>query len=222
MSLKALLLDLDGTLLDTAPDMVGALNRLLDSLGKPPVEYELARQFVSRGAAGMLHIGLGLNAEDAQFAKMRQAFLDCYEQQVCVETKPFEGMLEVLEYCEQRQIVWGIVTNKPTFLTTPILRQLGLDSRSAITVCGDTLAVAKPHPAPLLHCTTLLQLAASDCLYVGDDERDIQAGTAAGMHTAAAQWGYIQTNTDIDAWQPDYIVRTPQGLLTLMQEQAAA
>ncbi|MGH1540500.1 MAG: HAD-IA family hydrolase [Arenicella sp.] len=218
MKLKALLLDLDGTLLHTAPDMVNALNILLQSHQKPEAEFDRAMRCVSRGAAAMIQVGFGKTAEDSDFETLKQEFLDIYAQNICIGTQPFEGMLDVLDYCENNSILWGIVTNKMERLTTPILQQLNLDKRSSITVCGDTLSVNKPHPAPLLHCTTLLHLAPSNCLYVGDDVRDIQAGTAAGMHTAAANWGYFDKDTDVADWQPDFITNSPAGLLRLIQE----
>lgn len=198
--------------------MVGALNELLTKEGKPTVDFDVAMRQVSRGGAAMIRIGFGLQDDHPEFEGLRQAFLQTYAQRVCVDTVFFDGMLDVLTYCESNHLQWGIVTNKPTYLTTPILAALGLTERSAITVCGDTLAVAKPHPAPLLHCTTLLQLAPSDCLYVGDDERDIQAGRAAGMHTAVANWGYIEPSITVADWHPEFITNAPEGLLRLLKE----
>lgn len=220
MKLKALLLDLDGTLLHTAPDMVGALNDLLVSKDKPKVDFDTAMRQVSKGAAAMIKVGFGIDNDHPEFESLRQEFLGIYEKRVCVESYAFDGMLDVLSYCESKNIVWGIVTNKPEYLTTPILDNMKLAERSAITVCGDTLRVNKPHPAPLLHCTTLLKLAPSDCLYVGDDERDIQAGAAAGMHTGAAKWGYIDETIDVADWQPEFIINQPSGLLRLLQENS--
>jgi len=220
MKLKALLLDLDGTLLHTAPDMVGALNDLLATKNKPAAEFDVAMRQVSKGGAAMIRVGFGIDNDHPEFEALRQEFLATYAKRVCVESVAFDGMLEVLDYCESNNILWGIVTNKPEYLTTPILEGMKLAERSAITVCGDTLSVNKPHPAPLLHCTTLLKLAPSDCLYVGDDERDIQAGSAAGMHTAAANWGYIEKSIDVNDWQPEFIINKPSGLLKLMQENS--
>ena len=218
MRFKALLLDLDGTLLDTAPDMVGALNRLLANEGKAAVAYDTASKYVSKGAAALIKHGFDINAEHDDFEKLRLAFLDNYEQHVCIDTKPYEGMMEVLEWCEKNDIFWGIVTNKPDYLAKPILDKLELTERSAVNVGGTTLSVVKPHPAPLLHCTTLLHIAPSDCLYVGDDERDIQAGRAAGMDTAVANWGYIDSGINPEDWQPNYICNKPEGLLCLVKE----
>lgn len=222
MKLKALLLDLDGTLLHTAPDMVGALNDLLISHNKPTVDYNIAMHQVSKGGAAMIKIGFGIDDTHSTFETLRQAFLDTYEKRVCNESHAFDGMLDVLNYCEANNIIWGIVTNKPEYLTTPILKILALEKRSAITVCGDTLSVNKPHPAPLLHCTTLLKLAPSNCLYVGDDERDIQAGSAAGMHTAVANWGYIEPSIDVNDWQPEFIIDKPSGLFQLLREYSSS
>lgn len=218
MKLKALLLDLDGTLLHTAPDMVGALNDLLATKNKPAADFDTAMRQVSKGGAAMIRVGFDISDDHPDFETLRQEFLDTYAKRVCIESSAFEGMLDVLDFCESNTIIWGIVTNKPEYLTTPILKAMNLDKRSAITVCGDTLPVNKPHPAPLLHCTTLLKLAPSDCLYVGDDERDIQAGSSAGMHTAVANWGYIDQSIDVNDWHPEFIINKPSGLLKLMQE----
>ncbi len=222
MRFKALLLDLDGTLLDTAPDMVGALNRLLIAEGKPETDYAEASKYVSRGAAALVNHGFGLSPEDDDFERLRLAFLDTYEQHLCIDTKPYEGMMEVLEWCESNNIHWGIVTNKPDHLAKPILDKLELTERSSVNVGGTTLNVVKPHPGPLLHCTTLLFLAPSDCLYVGDDERDIQAGRAAGMDTAVANWGYIAEGSNPEDWQSNYICNKPEGLLRLVKELSAS
>ena len=220
MKLKALLLDLDGTLLHTAPDMVGALNDLLAIKDKQTVDFDTAMRQVSKGGAAMIRVGFGIDDDHHEFETLRQEFLATYAKRVCVESHAFDGMLNVLEYCESNDILWGIVTNKPEYLTSPILDTMNLAKRSAITVCGDTLNVNKPHPAQLLHCTTLLKLAPSNCLYVGDDERDIQAGSAAGMHTAVANWGYIEKSINVVDWQPEFIINQPSGLLNLMQENS--
>ena len=218
MRFKALLLDLDGTLLDTAPDMVSALNRLLISEGKSEIDYITASKFVSKGAAALVKLGFGLELKEVDFERLRQAFLKEYEQHICVDTKPFDGMLEILDWCEKKDIYWGIVTNKPDYLAKPILDQLQLTERSAVNVGGTTLSVTKPHPAPLLHCTTLLHIAPSDCLYVGDDERDIQAGRAAGMDTAVANWGYIDDDINPEDWKPNFICNRPEGLFRLIKD----
>lgn len=218
MQFKALLLDLDGTLLDTAPDMVGALNRLLVAEGQNEVPYDIACKYVSKGAAALIQLGFQIEPENTNFNRLKQAFLDNYEQHVYIDSKPYEGMMEILEWCENKAIHWGIVTNKPDYLAKPILDKLELTKRSSVNVGGTTLSVAKPHPAPLLHCTTLLHIAPSDCLYVGDDERDIQAGRAAGMDTAVAHWGYIDENINPEDWQPNYICKQPEGLFRLVKE----
>lgn len=221
MNLKALLFDLDGTLLDTAPDMVGALNTLLISEGKAKVDYAGAREYVSKGAAALINYGFNLTFKDNDFERLKIAFLDIYEQNVCIETKPYDGIMDILSWCESNKIHWGIVTNKPDYLAKPILDKLNLTDRSSVNVGGTTLSVTKPHPAPLLHCTTTLFVAPSDCIYVGDDERDIQAGRAAGMDTAVANWGYIAENINPADWQPNYICNKPEGLLRLIKELAS-
>ncbi len=218
MRLKALLLDLDGTFLDTAPDMVAALDAVLENHGKPKSDYDSARNVVSRGSAGLLKVGFGITPEDASFESLKKEFLDTYENNICVKTEAFEGMMDVIEYCESKQIYWGICTNKPTYLTRLICDQLKLSERAAVVVCGDTLTVAKPHPAPLLHCTTIMKVAPSDCIYVGDDIRDMQASNAAGMHGAVANWGYIDADQEVEEWGSEFIVNQPKGLINLIND----
>jgi len=220
MRFKALLLDLDGTLLDTAPDMVGALNKLLEQENQKTVDFEKAQKFVSKGAVALVKYGFGEDLDNNRLEQLRSNFLDIYEKNVCVETKPFDGMLDILEWCEEQGIYWGVVTNKPDHLAKPILDKLKLSDRSSVNVGGTTLNVTKPNPAPLLHCTTLLSIVPSECLYVGDDERDIQAGRSAGMDTAVAAWGYIDDSLNPEDWQPNFICNQPKGLFRLIKELA--
>jgi len=214
MRLKALLL----TFLDTAADMVAALDSVLANHGKPKCDFDTARNVVSRGSAGLLKVGFGITPEDDSFETLKQEFLDTYEKNICVKTEPFNGMMEVIEHCENNNILWGIATNKPTYLTRPICDQLELSERAAVVVCGDTLSVAKPHPAPLLHCTTIMRVAPSECIYVGDDIRDMQASNAAGMHGAVANWGYIDSTEDIENWGSEFIINKPSGLISMINE----
>jgi N-acetyl-D-muramate 6-phosphate phosphatase len=208
----AVLLDLDGTLLDTAPDMGGALNRLRLEHGLAPLPPERIRPVVSHGA--MRLVGLGFpDAQGAEFERLRLRFLDLYATNLCEGTRLFAGFEPVLEALESRGLPWGIVTNKPGWLTDPLLAALGLDRRAACAVSGDTLAERKPHPLPLLHAARVIGVAAGDCLYVGDAERDIQAGRAAGMTTLVAAYGYLAEDDDPRAWEPHGIVEAPGELL---------
>ena len=221
MQLKALLLDLDGTLVNTAPDMVGTLNRVLDNHGCATVEIEHASLLVSNGAKALLEYGLGGRLGDFNMDELIQEFLSDYALHVSDQSHLYDGMLETLELCEHNQVRWGVVTNKPLELARSLMQGLGLLDRCAILLGGDSLPVKKPDPVPLLHCCLVLELAPSECIYVGDHQRDIEAGRAAGMDTAAALWGYINTDQNPDQWQARYLVNTPHGLHTMIQEKIA-
>lgn len=218
MKLKALLLDLDGTLVDTAPDMVGALDRLLQKHNKPKSDYSKAKKLVSKGAAALVKLGFDIDDNYPDLENLKQQFLAEYEQHICEQSILFDGMQQALEFCQSNNIVWGIVTNKPYYLAEPLIKQLELSENCSILLGGDSLPEKKPHPMPLLHCCMELSLAASECLYVGDDERDVLAGKAAGMDTAAAAWGYISEQENIEDWNADYLVNSPQGLLNLIKD----
>lgn len=218
MELKALLLDLDGTLVDTAPDMVGALNRLLAKHGQPLANPEAASNIVSNGGRALVLHGFGNDLTEEQIDNLVQEFLSIYKQYVCVDSKLYQGMLETLEFCEANKLAWGVITNKPVELAKDVLKGLDLFERCQILLGGDSLPVRKPDPVPMLHSCMVLNLAPSQCLYVGDHLRDIQAGNAAGMDTAAALWGYIDDTEDPETWDAKYMVRKPSGLLNLVQD----
>jgi len=212
---QAVLFDLDGTLLDTAPDMVAALNLLLAESDRAPADYELARLHVSKGALGLIDVGFG-KLEEARRMSLRDRYLELYRENLAHQTELFEGMEAVLQHLESLGLAWGIVTNKPGFLTDPLLEELNLHRRSAITVSGDTLAERKPHPQPLLHAAASIGVAPAASLYVGDDERDIQAGNAAGMTTVTALYGFITPDEDPNAWPADHQIKHPADLLTII------
>jgi phosphoglycolate phosphatase len=215
----ALLLDLDGTLLDTAPDMGGALNLLRAEHGLEPLPGELIRPVVSHGAMRLVALGFPQATGDA-FESLRRRFLDLYAANLAVGTRLFPGFEAVLDYLDARRLPWGIVTNKPGWLTDPLLAALDLDRRAACAVSGDTLAERKPHPLPLLHAARLVGVDPGRCVYVGDAERDIQAGRAAGMTTVVAAYGYISDDEDPRAWQPHGVVNSPDQLLEWMERGA--
>lgn len=219
MQLKALLLDLDGTLIDTAPDMVGALNSVLTNHGQPNPSYTEASKLVSNGARGLLEFGFGKKLDDAVAQPLIDEFLAEYSSRLARESAPYDGIQDCLALCAESKIPWGVVTNKPLQLSRQLLLDLGLLEDCRILLGGDSLPVKKPHPAPLLHCCMTLSLAASECLYVGDHERDIAAGKAAGMDTAAAVWGYLQEHDQPDEWGADFLLNSPHGLLKLLQER---
>ena len=209
---RALLLDLDGTLLDTARDMGAAINELRRQEGREALPFESIRPQVSHGGAALVRLGFaGLPAEESE--KLRLRFLDIYRGALAVHTRLFAGYEEVLDALDAAGVPFGIVTNKPGWLTAPLLNALDLDRRLACVVAGDTLPQRKPHPAPLLHAAALAGLDPHACVYVGDAERDIIAGRAAGMQTVAVRFGYLAPGEDPAAWGPDGIAEHPADLL---------
>lgn len=219
MQLKALLLDLDGTLIDTAPDMVATLNRVLESHGETPADAIEAKKLVSNGARALLEFGLGKKNTNYDINSLIAEFLADYADHISDLSRPYAGMQEMLDYCMAHNIRWGVITNKPLELSRALLQNLGLLNECSILLGGDSLPVKKPDPAPLLHSSMLLSLAPSECLYVGDHERDILAGKAAGMDTGAALWGYIQDNENPHDWNANYILQQPTGLLKLIEDK---
>ncbi|MGC4027783.1 MAG: phosphoglycolate phosphatase [Steroidobacteraceae bacterium] len=210
--IAAVLFDLDGTLLDTAPDMIPALNQVRAEQGAAPLPYDEVRAQVSHGSTGLLKLAFPGLAGDP-FEALRTRLLDLYAARIATATAPFPGFESVLPELERRGLRWGIVTNKPAFLTTPLLAALGLDRRAGIVVSGDTLPQRKPHPAPLLHAAHALALDPATCVYVGDAERDVQSARAAGMPVLVARYGYLGPGDDPDAWAPDAHIDDPAGLL---------
>ena len=210
--LRGLLLDLDGTLLDTAPDMAHALNRLRVAEGLEELPFERIRPLVSHGAPRLIRFAFD-DPEPLRYDHLRLRFLDLYRAAIAVHTRVFDGFEDVLTAIEQAGMRWGIVTNKPGWLTMPLLEQLGLAARSGCVVSGDTLAERKPHPLPLLHAAGLLGLAPRECVYLGDAERDVQAARNAGMIPLVAGFGYLDDGEDPTAWQPDAVIGRPDELL---------
>lgn len=213
---RAVLFDLDGTLADTAPDLAGALNQMRLARGKLALPLDLLRPVASAGARGMLKVGLDLTPEHPQFDAARHEFLSNYAACLADRTCLFEGVDELLRALEARSIPWGIVTNKPERFTSPVLSGLGLASRCAVSISGDTTAHPKPHPEPLFEACRRLEIAPEQAVYVGDDLRDIQSARAAGMPSVAAAWGYLGDGPDIQAWQADVILQMPAELTALL------
>jgi phosphoglycolate phosphatase len=209
------LFDLDGTLLDTAPDMCAALNQLRVEEGLPALPYAQLRFHVSHGAARLVSVGFGCS-EGPRFESLRRRFLDLYSQDLHGRTRLFDGLEEVLLGIEGRGIPWGVVTNKPGWLTEPLLEATGLRSRAGCVVSGDTLAERKPSPLPLLHAAGLLRVEPAACAYVGDAQRDIDAGRAAGMRTLVATFGYISADEDPVSWMADGLVGHPRELPAML------
>jgi len=211
--MRAVLFDLDGTLADTAPDLARALNRLRAANDLAPLSPEITRPYTSSGARGLLKVGFGLNPGDERYEALKLQFLDFYAAGICVDTRLFDGMAELLAQFDQDRLPWGVVTNKAERFTLPLLQGLRLAGRAACVVGGDTTARLKPHPDSLLHAAAALQLPPSACLYVGDDLRDVQASRAAGMRALAARYGYLGDGGPIESWQADAIIDHPRQVL---------
>lgn len=217
MRFEAVLFDLDGTLVDSAPDLAGAVNDLRALHGHPPLPYENLRPLAGAGARGMLGAGFGVGPDDDRFPGLRQAFLGLYERRLLQSTQVFDAIGAVLDRIESAGRPWGVVTNKALYLADPLLIGLSLRRRAAVVVAGDSTPHTKPHPAPLLHAAQGLGLPAAGCVYVGDDARDMQAGRAAGMTTVAAAWGYLGRDAAVEQWGADYVAATPIELLNWLE-----
>lgn len=211
MKTRALLLDLDGTLLDTAPDMAAALNALLLEEQREPLSFAHIRPVVSHGSVGLIRLAFGA-PEEQERQRLIERFLKLYSNALAIHSQLFAGFAELLQQLRAQELRWGIVTNKPGWLTNPLLTSLGLDTQADCVVSGDTLSERKPHPLPLLHAAQLLGVPAAACLYVGDAERDIQSARAAGMASLVALWGYIAHTDKPHEWQADGMIEQPQEL----------
>ena len=213
---RAVLFDLDGTLIDSAPDLAGAGNDMRVARGLAPHPLAHFRPMVGSGARGMLGRAFGIGPEHADFETLRDEFLQRYEARMTQDTRLFPEMQSVLDALAAHALPWAIVTNKATRFSDPLVRALGLLPPAATLVCGDTTPHAKPHPAPLLEAARRLDVPAADCVYVGDDLRDVQAGRAAGMRTIAVHWGYLGEGEAIESWGADHLARDADELLCFL------
>jgi phosphoglycolate phosphatase len=212
---RAVLFDLDGTLADTAPDLAAAVNWLRTERGLEPTPYAVLRPTASAGARGMIGAAFGLQPGDDGYEELRLAWFDRYQSAMAVHSSLFGGVTELLDGIGAAGMKWGIVTNKPARFTDPLIPQIGLTHAGCI-VSGDTTGFSKPHPAPLLEGARRLGLAPEHCWYVGDDQRDVEAGRAAGMVTVACAWGYCG-EIDPATWGADYLLDTPTDLLETLR-----
>lgn len=215
-NLKAVLFDLDGTLIDSAQDLGAAAEKVRAVRGLPPLGLDAYRRMAGAGARGMLGIALGVTPDSPDYEALKHEFLANYEAAMTVHTRVFEGVSGVLAALTAQGLAWGIVTNKAERFTLPLVRSLPTLAPAAVLVGGDTTPFAKPHPAPLLEAASRLGLAPEQCIYVGDDERDVVAGRAAGMLTVAARYGYLGAAADTDAWGADFFMDAPVGLLKIL------
>ena len=210
---SAMLFDLDGTLVDTAPDLAFALNSLLQQQGFDPLPYDLIRPVASHGSPGLLSLGFGINSEHPDYPSLQQQFLTLYQENIIRETRLFEGMEKVLSSLEAANIPWGVITNKPAFLTEPLLNKLNLSQRAACIVSADTTPHSKPHPAPMLHACKVIDHEPTDCIYIGDAQRDIDAGKNVKMQTVTARYGYLTEDDQAESWLADAMIDHPTELL---------
>ncbi len=213
---KAVLFDLDGTLIDSAPDLGAAADKMRTDRGLPSLEYALYRPVAGSGARGMLHVAFGMTEAHADYEDFKNEFLNNYQQAMTVKTTVFSGVTDMLAALPAMGLRWGVVTNKSQRFTIPLSQHMDLFKTAGAVVSGDTTPHAKPHPAPLFEGARLLDLPPGDCWYVGDDERDIVAGKAAGMVTVAANYGYLGVETEVLHWGADFVIHHPMELVDLL------
>ncbi|WP_144393581.1 HAD family hydrolase [Pleionea sediminis] len=214
----AILFDLDGTFADTAQDLAFALNEVLNSQGKERLAFELIRPVVSKGAPGLLKLGFNLNPGDREYDILRDRLLTIYERNLCRKTVLFKGIEDTIEYLEKNGLPWGIVTNKPEFLTTPLIKQLSLEERASVVISGDTFSEKKPHPMPLLEACRIINIEPQNVWYVGDDERDVIAANAAKMTSVAALWGYFSKKENPENWKATLCFSDATALLNYLKQ----
>lgn len=217
IEVDAVLFDLDGTLADTAPDLGRALNILLAEHDREPVPLERLRIHTSSGARGMIGVGFGISPTAPEYEGLKDRFLDIYARGLCIDSCLFDGMHELLDTLESQGLAWGIVTNKASRFTVPLVRALGLADRAACVVSGDTTGRAKPYPDSLMHAARLIDRDAARCLYLGDDLRDVQAARAAGMPVLAVRYGYLGDGEPPESWGADGLIDSPLDLLAYLQ-----
>jgi phosphoglycolate phosphatase len=220
--IRTILFDLDGTLLDTAADLAAALNTVLEENQREALPFESIRPVVSHGGIALIKLGFRLEPDDPRFDPLRQRLLAVYRSNISRHTTLFPGMAALLRDIEQRGLNWGVVTNKPGWLTEPLLQDLQLYARAACVVSGDTTPYRKPHPAPLLHACKLTNSTARQCLYVGDAQRDIEAGRRAGMYTMVALFGYFTAQDKPHSWGATQSISKPGELLAWLDNDPAA
>lgn len=213
--LRTILFDLDGTFADTAPDITHSINLLRQECGLEPLTEEHLRPWVSHGTSAIVEQSFG---KTEKFPQLRQRFLDIYRENTCVYSQPFSGIAALLDYISKRNMKWGIVTNKPSFLTDPLMQQLGYSESAACIISGDTCEFRKPHPGQMLLAAQLCECQPEECLYLGDHPRDIQAGNDANMLTIVAAFGYLSEEDDPHTWGADHIIQHPLELREWMEQ----
>ena len=213
---QAVLFDLDGTLIDSAPDLGAAADKMRTDRGLPSLDYALYRPMAGSGARGMLEIAFGMGPEHPDYENFKEEFLSNYEKAMTVHSVIFDGVQDLLLHLQELGLRWGVVTNKSQRFTLPLTAQIPLFASAQAIVSGDTTLHAKPHPEPLFEAARRMQLSPEQCWYVGDDERDIVAGKAAGMATVAAHYGYLGSQAEVLSWGADHIIHSPLALAALL------
>jgi N-acetyl-D-muramate 6-phosphate phosphatase len=211
--LKTVLFDLDGTLIDTAPDMANALNILLQEEEKKSLSYDTIRPVVSNGSIALVNLGFGDKVEENKLRYLKERYLEIYQERLCVDSILFDGMDSLLNEIENKNMNWGVVTNKPAWLTNPLMEQIGLADRAACIISGDTTQNRKPHPEPMYLACKQANSKPHECIYIGDAKRDIDAGKNAGMQTITAAYGYIGNWENINEWNADYTVEQAKDII---------
>jgi phosphoglycolate phosphatase len=217
--IRTILFDLDGTLADTAPDLAAALNAVRVKHGFAAMPFESIRPHVSNGSIALVKIGFGEPDDVPEFNTYRDELLAAYQENIAEHTCLFDGMQDVLAHIEAHEMNWGVVTNKPAYLTLPLMQALGLHERAACIVSGDTITERKPHPAPILHACRLAGSQADECVYVGDAARDIEAGRAAGMQTLVALFGYIGEDEKPESWGATAMISHPTDIIEWCKQE---
>jgi phosphoglycolate phosphatase len=220
--IRAVLFDLDGTLIDSAPDLGAAADQMRLVRDLPSLPLDRYRPMAGAGARGMLGVAFGITPDHEEFPALREEFFRNYEQRMTRDTFAFDGVAELLARLRERGFAWGVVTNKSMRFTGPLTRAMPLFATAGAIVGGDSTPHSKPHPAPLLEAARQLGLPPQQCIYVGDDERDVVAGRAAGMPTVAATYGYLGGTPDVDRWNPDARISSPLALLDLLENRPAS
>ena len=217
-AVKAVLFDLDGTLVDSAPELGAAADKMRTDRGLPSLPIDRYRPMAGAGARGMLGVAFDVRPDSPDFIPLRDEFLQNYEDRMLLNTHAFDGVAELVEALHAQGLHWGVVTNKSMRFTDPLTRAMSLFATARAVVSGDTTPFSKPHPEPLLEAARRLGVVPADCVYVGDDERDIVAGRAAGMRTVAATYGYMGAQADATLWEADAAITSPLELLHWLNE----
>ena len=212
-TIRTVLFDLDGTLIDTAPDMAAALDKLCIEQNQPALSFAVVRPHVSNGSAALVKLAFGDDIDNARMEFLKQRYLELYAQNIAQESRLFAGTETVLKHLEKNHLNWGVVTNKPGFLTLPLMKKLNLEQRAACIVSGDSTQNRKPHPEPMHYACKLAGSDDHECIYVGDARRDIEAGNNAGMKTLIANYGYIGDWEDVTDWGADAQIDKPEDIL---------